>query len=103
MQADNVGPPKAYILWRSGFPCRPVRRMGNCLLDPREQRPLPPRGDRGTHRGGAHRMLGGGSIENGSPQPVAIRMAELERGELLGMRIEQPWMIDQHQQNERLA
>src|SRR5436853_6751053 len=103
MQADNVGPPEAYVLRRSGLPRWPIRHMGNRLLDTGEQRALPARGNCGAHGGRAHRMLRCGSIEDRRAQPVAVGMAELERGEFLGMRLEQPWMIDQCEQNERLA
>src|ERR1041385_5879305 len=48
-------------------------------------------------------MLRCGSIENRGTQPVTIGMAELERGEVLGVRVEQPWMVDQREQDQRLA
>src|SRR4051794_34880841 len=77
--------------------------MSNCLLDAGEQRSLPPRGNCGAHCGRAHRMLGRRGIENCGAQPVAVSVAELKLSELLGMRIEQPGMIDEREQNERLA
>src|SRR5256885_13651693 len=103
MQADNVGPPEAYVLRRSGLPRWPIRHMGNRLLDTGEQCALSARGNRGAHGGRAHRMLRCGSIEDRGTEPVAVGMAELERGKLFRLRIEQPRVIDQPEQNKRLA
>src|SRR4051812_27713992 len=77
--------------------------MGNRLLDPCKECTLPARRNCAAHRRWTHRMLRCGSIEDGSAQPVAIGMPELERRELLGVRLEQPRMIDQREQNESLA
>src|SRR3954449_4300369 len=48
-------------------------------------------------------MLGRRRIENGGAQPVAVGVTELKLSELLGMRVEQPGMVDEREQNERLA
>src|SRR5215212_5116347 len=103
MQADNVSPPETYVLLGSPFARRPVGRVGDRLLHAREQHPLASRTDRSPHGRQRHRMLCGCRIQDRGAELIAARVAELQVGDLLGMRIQQPRVIYHRQKNESLA
>ena len=104
MQADNVGPPETYVLLGAA-----VSRAGQsdgwviACSTRASSAPCPRAAIAARIAAGRHRMLRGGCIQDGGAQPVAVRMTELERRQLLGMRVEQPWVIDEREQDQRLA
>src|SRR5215212_1210999 len=102
MQAHDVGPPKGYVLFSGILPRRPVGSVRDRLFDAGEHCAKATGTDRSAHRGWRQRVIGGGRIQDRGAQAVAVGMAELERGKFLRMRVEQPWMIDNREQNQRL-
>ena len=102
MQGENVGPEGCDVLGGRPASRRPVRPVGDRLLDPRQHAAEIERGQRRAHRVG---VVHGGpdDVEHRAAQPVGVGMAQLELGELLGMGFEQPGMVDDRQQDQGLA
>ena len=78
--------------------------MGERALDARQQRAVLALGDQAAQVLGA--LAAGmhmGGVEDGAAQQVGVGIEELEFRDLLGMRVEQPRMVDQRQEDQRLA
>src|SRR5262245_3134046 len=100
MQADYVGPPLGHVLDGGTLARGPVGGVCDRRLYPREDRAEPTRQDdlAWGRRIGAMAMT---RFQDGTADVVGIRVEEFELGKFLGVRVQQPGMIDDREQDQR--